>query len=244
MSGQDRVSEETVNAYVDNQLDIEEKERVFTELERDEELNRRVCELRKLRDLMQDAYREPPPPARRANVMHRLTPVISRVAAVVLLLAIGATSGWLGHMQWTKAERVREANAGLQIAEAKRLIGLQQNVILHLTNGDPKTLNTALNEAQSLLNVYKSSGKRLQLEIVANDTGLNLLRSDVSPYKGRVEQLIHEYDNVTFMACAKAMQRLKEQGTRVNLLPNTKVVPSALSQIVKRLDQGWLYIKV
>ena len=65
MSQEKRFSDEFLNAFVDNQVTAEEKSQAFIEIGQDEALNRQVCELRKLHDLVQLAYREPPaPPAR------------------------------------------------------------------------------------------------------------------------------------------------------------------------------------
>lgn len=62
MSQEKRFSDEFLNAFVDNQIAAEEKSRAYVEIHKDEELNRQVCELRKLHDLVQLAYREPPAP--------------------------------------------------------------------------------------------------------------------------------------------------------------------------------------
>jgi len=62
MSQEKRFSDEFLNAFVDNQIAAEEKSRAYVEIHQDEELNRQVCELRKLHDLVQLAYREPPAP--------------------------------------------------------------------------------------------------------------------------------------------------------------------------------------
>lgn len=62
MSQEKRFSDEFLNAFVDNQIAAEEKSRAYLEIQRDEGLNRQVCELRKLHDLVQLAYLEPPAP--------------------------------------------------------------------------------------------------------------------------------------------------------------------------------------
>jgi intracellular sulfur oxidation DsrE/DsrF family protein/anti-sigma factor RsiW len=62
MSQEKRFSDEFLNAFVDNQIAAEEKSRAYVEIHQNEELNRQVCELRKLHDLVQLAYREPPTP--------------------------------------------------------------------------------------------------------------------------------------------------------------------------------------
>lgn len=52
--------DEYINAFVDNQLSPEDKARCYAQAALDEAFNRRICELRKIRDLIRLAYRELP----------------------------------------------------------------------------------------------------------------------------------------------------------------------------------------
>jgi len=53
-----------------------------------------------------------------------------------------------------------------------------------------------------------------------------------------------KYSNLSFLACQKTLQRLKlEHGIDAPLLPEVLVVPSALDEIVNRLEKGWSYIQ-
>jgi intracellular sulfur oxidation DsrE/DsrF family protein len=40
------------------------------------------------------------------------------------------------------------------------------------------------------------------------------------------------------------VERLREKGLVVHLLPGTRVASSALEQIVTRMSQGWSYVRV
>lgn len=53
-------SDEFINAFVDDQLIPEEKARVCVDAAFDEAFNRRVCELRRIRDLIRLAYADLP----------------------------------------------------------------------------------------------------------------------------------------------------------------------------------------
>src|SRR3989338_9996163 len=64
MNEQQKFSDEFLNAFVDDQLTPEEKAQVYARLSGNEALNRQICELRKVRDLVQLAYKEPPMPTR------------------------------------------------------------------------------------------------------------------------------------------------------------------------------------
>ncbi|HJW80734.1 MAG TPA: hypothetical protein VJ396_00695 [Acidiferrobacterales bacterium] len=96
MNQEKRFSDEFLNAFVDNQIAAQEKSRAYIEIGQDETLNRQVCELRKLHDLVQLAYREPPaPPARAASTY----PVRLRFGvAASVLLTLGIVLGGLIHL--------------------------------------------------------------------------------------------------------------------------------------------------
>jgi len=60
MSQEQEYSQEILNAFVDGQLSLEARIRLYARLQRDEALNRRVCELCMVRDLVRRAYEIPP----------------------------------------------------------------------------------------------------------------------------------------------------------------------------------------
>jgi intracellular sulfur oxidation DsrE/DsrF family protein len=78
---------------------------------------------------------------------------------------------------------------------------------------------------------------------VANGAGLDLLRADRSPLAERVIALNERHPNVKLIACNLTMDRLRRRGETVALLPGVQVVPSALDEIVDRLNSGWLYVR-
>jgi len=99
MSQDKRFSDEFLNAFVDNQLAAEEKSQAFVEIGQDEALNRQVCELRKLHDLVQLAYREPPaPPARAAANSNSYHARLRFGVAASVLLTLGIVLGSLIHL--------------------------------------------------------------------------------------------------------------------------------------------------
>ena len=93
MGQEKHFSDEFLNAFVDNQLAPEEKSRAYVEISGNENLNRQVCEIRKLRDLVQLAYRDIPlTPSRPEVHAHRGIRLRAGVAAAAVLalgLAIG-----------------------------------------------------------------------------------------------------------------------------------------------------------
>ncbi len=58
MSQRHEFSDEFISAFVDDQLLSKDKARVYAQVAFDEAFNQRVCELRRIRDLIRLAYQE------------------------------------------------------------------------------------------------------------------------------------------------------------------------------------------
>lgn len=244
------ISDEELNAFVDNQLGPDEQELVFNALKQDARLNRSACETHRVQELVRYAYNEPPAAPPRGAPRRRWHPTDAVAAA--LLLAIGAAAGWFASptsspettLPPPQAAYERQDLDAFQTVQLLSAQGTQQNVVLHITTNDAGKLRYALDEVESLLSSYQQRGIPIKLEVVANGEGMALLRSDVSPYPERTQALIRKYDNLAVLACANTLRWLEEQGVDAHLLPEVGTTKSGLERVVDRLQEGWLYVKV
>jgi len=229
------ISDEELNAFLDEQLDANERDRVLSAINTDDSVNQRMNELRLLRDMVQHAYEQPPhrgdvtPKGVTANKFYTRWAM-----AACLVLCFGVVLGWFGHQGITN-ER--------QLASVSDHNTQLSNVILHLTSANGERINAALDNAEKMLIAHKEKGEDFQLEIVANDGGLKLMRYGDDSFQPRIQALVEKYDNVKFLACAKAIKHLHEKGVEVELLPEVGIAPSALKQIIQRMQQDWRYVK-
>ena len=232
-------SDEFLNAFIDGQLDEAERSRLLAALREDEDLGRRLCRLRKVRDMVQLAYLEVPhdapghpPPRRRAHW---------RQAVAAAAVVAAAVSGWLAHDRFREPSLTELA----EIVQNNTPAGDTWQLVIHITTDDTYRLRTALDETENLLRENHRRGRKVMVEILTNGRGLKLLRSDTTPFAHRIQHMQQKYETVRFAACGKTIQRLKlEQGLEVDLLPDTVVVPSAISEIMKRQLEGWTYIRI
>ncbi|HEC11849.1 MAG TPA: hypothetical protein ENI80_01110 [Acidiferrobacteraceae bacterium] len=247
----DPISDECLNAFVDDQLGAEEKERVFKAVNDDPALGKRICEIRALQEMVKHAYQQVQMPERLADAprqcrLHILWPSL----AAGLLLLIGAGLGWVGHTQLGSGSQldqivVSDATMTLQLTANKLPTQQPPGVILHLNSNNPAKLVATLVKTEALLKSYARHGKPVPVEVVVNSKGLDLLRTDVSSEVAHIQALLARYDNVSFLACQRAIKRFKyETGTDAKLLAEALVAPSALGQILIRLQQGWTYIQI
>jgi uncharacterized protein len=226
MSREREVSQEMHNAFVDGQLDAADWTALVERMGNDEALRRRVCELRTLKDMVKGAYADARP-RRAAPAAERRG--WARVAGLALVFAL---AGWLAH---DATERGRAA--------VERQAFAASGLLVHVASSRGEVVDTALQEVEDYLRDARAAGRKVKVEIVANQTGLDILRSDTSAYAKRLERLHAAYPNLTFIACNQTADRLREKGVAVKLLPGVHYVTTALDEIVKRMQQGWVYIR-
>lgn len=264
----ERFSDEFINAFADDQLAPEEKSRVYPIIHDDPELSRRVCEVRKIRDLIQLAYKEPPAaPVRRTPARRRWQGL--HVAAV-LFLGVGGSLGWALHYVSFGASEpgsgatlpsspatsasmtaAKPDSATRLAAEGPRRFEVpprrdgEARIVLHLSRGNMQHMREVLDEAENLLQYYARASQPARIELITNGEGLNLLRADTSPFAARISALQRKYSNLTFAACQNTIDRLeREQGIQAQLLPEAVVIDSGVAQIILLQQQGWAYIQV
>jgi hypothetical protein len=230
-----------LNALCDGELDRVAEGRVLEAIRRDSALAQRLGELRLTKQLVRHAYRHETA-APRAGRSSIVTPPAVLAAAAVALVAFGIGAGWIGHalQQGTEGEDysrlARKAGVLAQNASPDR-------VLLHISSSAPERVAAMLDEAEGMLRAARKSGRTVAIEVVANNTGLDVLRLDAPGGARRLAALHGEFPNLTLVACAQTIERLREKGLPARLLPDAIVATSALDQVVKRIQEGWTYVR-
>lgn len=233
MTERDDISRELQSAFVDGELGQADWDRIAERMQMDEALRDGICALRQTKQLVRRAYADVP--GGRSSSAAR-----ARWAAVAALCVLSAAAGWLAHF-WL-AERASSdeialvANSGIRNVAGGR-------ILVHVSSARVDSMATALEEVEDTLRAARKEGREVEIEIVANSAGLALLRSDASPFVRRIASLRTEFPNLTLVACHQTIDRLREEGVEVKLLPGVEVAPSALDQVVKRLQSGWAYVR-
>lgn len=234
------VSEENLNAYVDQQLDTNDRADILAQIRQQPELSQQVNELQELKEWVRMSYQEPPgisePPSFKS--FHPFNH-LQAIAASILLL-FGGLLGWMIH----GPDIPDNITSFHELEQAESVTQTSSKVLIHISKMDLDRVSLALDKAEQLLKDSQQRDKPLQLEVIANAQGLALLR-DGSPFGHRIESLSKQHDNIAFLACGIAMQnvRLTEGIEEVQLLPQAQQVDAALEQILRRLKAGWAYVR-
>lgn len=234
MSAHEVFSDNTLHAFVDGQLQGDERKQLLSAMETDAELRERVCALRRTKEWVNLAFEGAKAP------QHPLPNIsgtagwsrLAGLAASLLLLASGFLLGWMAST----------TNEPLHTVVLRQLEPGNHKVVLHIDRSDKARFDEVLDGAEELLRDYRDKG--MEVDVLANAGGIDLLRADVSPYAQRVARMMREYDNLHFIACTNTLQRLREKGIQPLLIDHTQQDSTAVEHIIHRLQQGWAYIRV
>jgi intracellular sulfur oxidation DsrE/DsrF family protein len=236
-----KLDELTLNAYVDGQLDTELERAVLNAMENDAGIREQVHALRRAKDWMRSGFADAELPQRKLTDSSGWRKrVYTGIAATLMMFAIGTGGGILGY------KLSGNAHTGYKLSgNAHTAVAMQEDpsrVILHLDESDPERFAALLDYTEYLLS--KNNAPGMQVEVIANAGGIDLVRAGVSPYEQRVRLLSATYANLHFIACANAVRNLRNSGEEAILIDHVHAGETAVDHIVDRLRAGWTYRKV
>ena len=237
------VSDELLNAFVDNELEPAERDHLFNAIEQDDALKTRACDLNELKKILQHAYTLPAGASPTRKIRNWRTAWHQALAASLLLLLFGGTSGWVISANINPPISPKVTHL-IKTIQSNNIAEDPDKIIVQVSNANPVRLEAALDETETLLRSYQRKHHPLTMEIIANGGGLDLLRVGISPFAQRVMRMKSEYPNLHFYACSQTVMALRNKGIDVQLLPNTELASSALDEIDKRVRQGWDYVRI
>jgi intracellular sulfur oxidation DsrE/DsrF family protein len=233
-----------LNALIDGELAPAEAVALLEQLRAEPALLERWSQLRLTKELVRHACRDaasaprPPRPSSEARVGGGRQ--VRRALVALSLLGGAAAAGWLLRRP---SEREHDRLAGAP-AVPSGAGAPTHRIVLHLSSNAIGQEAATLERAEGLIQAARDAGSDIAVEIVANGSGLDLLRVAASRHAQRIAALQASYPTLSLVACGQTVQRLRETGADVQLIPGTVVASSALDQIVQRLQQGWVYVRV
>ncbi len=245
MMNNEYISDEELNSFIDNELTASDKNRLFEAFELDERVKTRACEMHNLKELMQHAYRDTSNSAAATGKPQRRWFVFSSycLAASLAFIVFGSAVFWMFATQHASASYFKVASL-IKTIQSDNIAADPSKIIVQVSNSNPIRIKMALDEAENLLKTYQQNRQPFELEIIANGGGLNLLRTDRSPFKNRLARMNARYPNLHIYACSISIEALQKKGVQVKLLPKTLIATSALGEISKRVKEGWDYVRV
>jgi intracellular sulfur oxidation DsrE/DsrF family protein len=224
-----RTSKEMLHALADNQLDSADIPSLLEEIEASAELQAQLCEIRRVKDLVQHAY----PLQQATNNQHtrHWSKSLGKIAATLFLVAGSFSLGWFNS---TIHDDAMPDMASTQTQPDKSIIFIGYS--------DKVKFKQTLARAEELLR--SKDNPQSEVYVVASAGGIDMMRSSTSSYQHEIREMMAQYDSLRFVACNNTIYRYKKEGKPVHLLKNVEVAPSAVEFVAERMKKGWNYVSI
>ena len=118
------------------------------------------------------------------------------------------------------------------------------HLALQISDNTVEKMNAVLNVASNVSRYYTERGDEVEIEIVAFNDGLHMLREDTSPVRERIKSFQKSMTNVSFAACKNTMDTMeKKEGHAIPLVPNAKLVTAGVTRLIELSEEGWTIVR-
>ncbi|NEU99977.1 hypothetical protein [Bradyrhizobium uaiense] len=118
------------------------------------------------------------------------------------------------------------------------------HVVLPINSDDPTTMRALISTALNLPKYYRERNEPFEIEIVAYNAGVHMLRVDTSPVKELLRVVRGLTPDIRFVVCeATKLGMERAEGHPLVLLDNVDLVPNGPGHIIELQEAGWSYIR-
>ncbi len=115
---------------------------------------------------------------------------------------------------------------------------------LQISDNTPEKMNAVLNVAANVSKYYSDKGQEVEIQIVAFNAGLHMLRDDTSPVKPRLQSFKQSMPNVSFIACDNTLQSMaRNVGKEPPLVENAEHVEAGVVRLIELSEKGWTIVR-
>jgi intracellular sulfur oxidation DsrE/DsrF family protein len=120
----------------------------------------------------------------------------------------------------------------------------KHKLALQISDNDPAKMNAVLNVAANVSKFYSDKGEDVDIQIVAFNAGLHMLREDTSPVKPRLKSFKEGMPNVSFMACENTLEAMtRNEGKEPPLVENAELVKAGVVTLIELGEKGWTIVR-
>src|SRR4029077_12757962 len=110
---------------------------------------------------------------------------------------------------------------------------------LQISDNDADKMNAVLNVAANVSKYYSDKAEEVEIQIVAFNAGLHMLREDTSPVKPRLASCSKSMTNVSFKACQNTIDSMaKREGKAIPIIANAEHVEAGVVTLIELSEKG------
>lgn len=132
----------------------------------------------------------------------------------------------------------------LPLTFATAQAGQVHHLALQISDDDPVKMNAVLNVAANVSKYYSEKGEEVEVEIVAFNAGITMLRADKSPVLERLKSFKQGMPNVSFKACQNTLDTIaRHDGKEPPIVDNAERVTAGVVRLIELQEQGWTIVR-
>jgi len=117
-------------------------------------------------------------------------------------------------------------------------------LVLYISEPSMEKMNSVLDVAANVSRHYSDIGEEVEIEVVAFNRGLHMVRADTSPVKKRLTNFMQSMVNVTFQACGNTIDSMaRSEGEKPPLIEGTGIVQTGVARLLELDEQGWTIVQ-
>lgn len=120
----------------------------------------------------------------------------------------------------------------------------KHRLALQISDDSAEKMNAVLNVAANVSKYYSDKGDEVEVQIVAFNAGLTMLRADKSPVLERLRSFKQGMPNVSFMACENTLEAMtRKEGKEPPLVDNATRVTAGVVTLIELGEKGWTIVR-
>jgi intracellular sulfur oxidation DsrE/DsrF family protein len=120
----------------------------------------------------------------------------------------------------------------------------KHKLALQISDDSAEKMNAVLNVAANVSKYYSDKGDEIEVQVVAFNAGLTMLRADKSPVLERLKSFKQGMPNVSFMACENTLEAVtRREGKEPPLVENATRVTAGVVTLIELGEKGWTIVR-
>jgi intracellular sulfur oxidation DsrE/DsrF family protein len=117
-------------------------------------------------------------------------------------------------------------------------------LVLQISDNDAEKMNSVLNVAVNVSQYFSEKAEDVEIQVVAFNAGVHMLRADTSPVKDRLKSFAQSMPNVKFVACENTLDSMtRSEGKRPPLADNVALVTAGVATLIELSESGWTIVR-
>lgn len=126
-------------------------------------------------------------------------------------------------------------------------LAAERKLVIHVAEGETATMAQAIVISRNVTEHYAKFGDTVDIKILATGGGLDIFRVDRTSYADGLRRLNSEFPKVEFIACGQTLRGVASSMnvpvSEIDLLPNVRVTPVGVAELMDLQDRGYRYVR-